>query len=259
MASNAHANLAGGSGLVERYKVNQFGTDYICGDVHGQFDELTLLLQMAGFDERTDRLYAVGDLVDRGPKCLHLPDWLGKSWFHTVRGNHDQGMVVVTRTGEVHEKYASEGGQWFLDLDQPLREVFAELACTMPFAIELETKRDTVGIVHAASLPSWPQMLIELEEWNSLSASSKRYLYHKCLWSRSKYDTQNTDRIDGVDRLFVGHKAVPQRMTLGNVHYIDTGCGKGGHLTLIDLNDDTRVFTLPNPPIYVPKLKPVVP
>lgn len=42
-----------------------------------------------GFDYVNDRLFSVGDLVDKGPEfetCLSL---LKESWFLSVLGNHD--------------------------------------------------------------------------------------------------------------------------------------------------------------------------
>ncbi len=53
---------------VMHYQENNIGNDYVCGDVHGCYDKLQEALDEIGFDPTKDRLFIVGDLVDRGPQ-----------------------------------------------------------------------------------------------------------------------------------------------------------------------------------------------
>jgi bis(5'-nucleosyl)-tetraphosphatase (symmetrical) len=70
---------------------------YIVGDIQGCFDPLRRLLDQIRFDPAKDRLWATGDLVNRGPKSLET-----LRFFHslgnralTVLGNHDLHLLAM--------------------------------------------------------------------------------------------------------------------------------------------------------------------
>jgi bis(5'-nucleosyl)-tetraphosphatase (symmetrical) len=70
---------------------------YAVGDIQGCYDPLVALLDKVNFDQSSDTLYCVGDLVNRGPKSLktiRLLKSLGNQCV-SVLGNHDIHLLAM--------------------------------------------------------------------------------------------------------------------------------------------------------------------
>lgn len=227
-------------GIIHSFVANKAGRDFVVGDIHGHFDTLHALLRQVQFDTDNDRLFAVGDVIDRGTQSEQVLNWLKKTWFHSVRGNHEQMIIeCMDGNGDI-ARHSRNGGEWFYKLPSTTQVSIATVLRELPMAIELElSDGETVGIVHAQA-----PLLIEGDDWqdgmaalkgergqNALEQAKKIALY-----SRTKFDSQDDAVIDGIVRLYVGHTTVPNVSRLGNTFYIDTGCSfSDGALSIVEL------------------------
>lgn len=67
------------------------------GDIQGCYYALRSLLDKVDFDPNNDKLWAVGDLIGRGPEALETVEFLYSlgTAFETVLGNHDLHFLAV--------------------------------------------------------------------------------------------------------------------------------------------------------------------
>lgn len=218
---------------IARYDRNVAGRDFVVGDVHGCFDKLAEAMDAVGFNPAKDRMFSVGDLVDRGAQSKDSANWLAQPWFHAVRGNHE-AMAINFANGHNHAfHYERNGGRWFIDLPDDQQQLYAELFAAMPIAIQVDTPTGTVGIVHA-EVPG--------NDWWKLRHPDKQAV-EVALWARDRISLEDESEVQNIDRVYVGHTPLDRPEKLGNVHYIDTGAVFGGALTVVHINDD------PNAPI----------
>lgn len=229
---------------VVRYAANTQGRDFIVGDIHGMFDLLRSLIANVGFNPDVDRLFALGDLVDRGPQSAEAYYWLELPWFHSIRGNHEQICIDVVRHNGDQMLHLINGGSWFyysteigslqdMGLSQ---EMLVEKFEKLPLAIELELPNgDLLGLIHAEpDGMQWGGVVRRLNENDDNSI-------HAAMWGRNRVRHQITTPINDVHTVVVGHTVVRTPSQLGNVLYLDTGACFGARLSMLQV-DTGEVF-----------------
>lgn len=190
------------------------------GDIHGAFDLLHATLDAIGFDPTCDRLYCVGDLIDRGDGSAGVVDLLKNPWAHAVSGNHEQFFCALAPNDlRIFARMNYNGLAWAKNLsDDKIEEIQAALS-SLPTAMEIPTKAGLVGLVHA-DIPkgmSW-------EAFKQAVRSRDLTTIDCALSGRDRIDERDDSGVAGLHRLFVGHTVVwngPD--VLGNVVAIDTG------------------------------------
>ena len=186
------------------------------GDIHGCFDKLYLQLIKIGFNRSVDRLFAVGDLIDRGPHSDRVLTFLDEPWFHTVIGNHERMTVNCYYEDLDEAAYVANGGQWFLDLPRSLQTVIVSVFNALPILIEVETPSGLVGIAHADCLST--------RDDNIQAISSQPDKWEPFFtWSRAAANSYLGMMVKGYRDVFMGHTVVDKHVIKGNMHFIDNG------------------------------------
>ena len=230
--------------LVVRHARNEAGRDFVVGDIHGMFAHLRSLLDEIEFDPGADRLFSVGDLVDRGPDSAAALDWLEHAWFHACRGNHEQ-FAIDSEDPDQYDLWINyNGGGWWLDLDDTVRARFREAFAGLPLAIEVETASGVVGIIHADVPP-----LLTWNRFMELLQARDRDAALYALWSRNRVQGAGARAPvrGGVERVYCGHTPTRTTVRIENVHYIDTGAvyvheGYGGaKLTAVQIHPERHL------------------
>lgn len=223
--------------FIKRFERNTKGRDLIVGDIHGHFSKLLRALTAINFDAKRDRLFSVGDLVDRGPESDQVLEWLALPWFHAVAGNHED-MAIRWPNGHMDAgNYMANGGAWNIGNPPELQREISETLAALPLGIELETDAGLVGIVHAeCPWDDWDKFRAALND-ATMSRSSLDRVEATAQWARTRIDYGDAMPVSGVRAVVVGHTPVKEPHKLGNVFYIDTGAwirGQYRPFTLLD-------------------------
>ena len=172
---------------------------YAIGDLQGCYKAFRRLLDLIGFDLRADKLWLVGDIVNRGPNSLALLRFIKELSDSDVAvmvlGNHDLHLLMVaegcakpTRSDTLQDI-----------LDAPDRD---ELLHWLRQQRMLHVEGDYV-MVHAGLLPSWSvaQATLLAQEVETALRGKK---FHKfCSHMYGNQPDRWDGSLEGYDRLRV--------------------------------------------------------
>lgn len=206
---------------------------FVCGDVHGSLMALKEAMQRVGFDKSQDRLWVVGDLVDRGPNSLEVLQLLKKPWFNSILGNHEE-MIVRGFAGEGDMALCSlqNGGGWFLGLSETQQAEAVALMAALPVVNTLISPSGRkIGLVHGEPpTDDWDQIVVGIETVPFRQVA---------LWGRNVVRGRRRlpeGGIRNVDHVYCGHTPLDETKTVENVSWIDTGaCFSDGKLTMVEV------------------------
>ena len=238
---------------------------FAIGDIHGELGALQDLLHRMGPYRADDTLVFLGDYVDRGPDSKGVVDFIRTevpklgAKVVTLRGNHEDGWLRVLREGwdgfvlppgngclacvrsynggppPTPGEHPANDDEWHqLMTGAFFPEEVVDWLETLPFWYE-----DEHAIYVHAGLPKIDDRFVHPREathpaallWTRTMDFFENYRGKTCIVGHtvtsllpaqlSSYDPENPDD------LWAGEQVIA----------IDTGCGKGGFLTAIELPD----------------------
>ena len=214
---------------------------YIIADIHGHYDKLLACLQFVNFDYENDKLIQLGDVVDRGPDSyMCIEELLKIKNLIAIQGNHDecwlksllkgepeQGLLWRQGAKETYQSYLKHGVnpeihlQFFINqvkfyIDEE-RRYFVHGGFNRHYAIDKQLDN---------TVYTWDRDLFsQALSYKNMTEEAKKYPF----------------KIHGKPKeIFIGHTPtiywdITIPMKAANIWNLDTGCGKGGLLTIMDL------------------------
>ncbi len=263
--------------MLGRERISFVVPTYAIGDIHGCYRTLEDLLRRLEVNETNDRLWLVGDLVNRGPCSLEVLRWArdtGRAMgdrFVQVLGNHDLHLLALDRGWSKRRRKDT--------LDDVLaahdRIELVEWLAKRP----LLHRQGRFVVVHAGLFPQWSVAVAEEwarrvesglrerkraaellrradsganvadPEWRALGAFTRlRTLTLQnefCSYTGPPEEApvgctpwfERADRESREETLVVGHWAAMGLRVEERLVALDSGCAWGGPLSAIRLDD----------------------
>ena len=248
---------------------------FILGDIHGCNKMMMDALKLAEYNAKTDYVFCVGDLIDRGPENLEvLAKFLYNPRFRAVRGNHDQFMI-----GGDYINWQYNGGMWaFEKLDtDTIEQIAGDMNNKLPVFMTIQHRGKRFGLVHAGVpfkykvqgneviTPNWDNIIDTIED-----DKHPEFLVEPYLWDRDVIQevcfnlvkagltnghpyfdryagfkdelTVNVPPVLGVDLVLHGHTGVPVPLRYQNRVYLDTGGVFNGRLTVATPTENGKLY-----------------
>ena len=170
---------------------------YLVGDLQGCCDAFDRLLAHIGFSPSRDRVYLLGDLVNRGPASLTTLErlqGLGDA-AHCLLGNHDLHLLAAARGA----RRVSKGDTLAAILNSPRRDAHLDWLRHQHLALHAHGWL----MVHAGVLPQWDtaQTLALAEEVQAVLRGPELGDFLHQMYGNSP--AQWSDDLQGADRLRV--------------------------------------------------------
>lgn len=205
---------------------------FVVGDIHGCYDELMAELERLKFNFEVDTLIAVGDLCDRGPKSPEVIRLLDKSWFNSVRGNHEQLLIDGFKL-DMTRDHILNGGGWFYNLPSKEQIGLYNRCLELPIALEVVTpSKGRIGVVHA-SVPGgdWKRFMdyLETPQWQDAA------MWDRSPWNQAARGREPLEPIKNIDHVYAGHTPHKEVVTSGNMTWLDTGYFATKKLTVLEV------------------------
>ncbi|XP_023782857.1 serine/threonine-protein phosphatase with EF-hands 2 [Cyanistes caeruleus] len=176
----------------------------VCGDLHGQLDDLFLIFYKNGLPSPSKSYVFNGDFVDRGKQSLEILVILFTFLLiypkevHLNRGNHEDHMVNLRYgfTKEVMQKYKVHG--------KKILKMFQNVFCWLPLATLIDQK---VLIIHGGISDTTDLDMLEKIQRDKF-ISVLRLKKRKESSRKAELQAINGERESGIDA--AGNEAAPR-------------------------------------------------
>ncbi len=219
---------------VRTIPANPHGRDFVVGDVHGCFRTLGSALVELRFDPDHDRLFGVGDLVNRGPHSAEAVDWLEHRFEAVTLGNHDRAALRWLE--DQLAGWGEAADNWMQTIPSKDHQRWHDALQRMPLALTIDTPDGLVGVVHAEPPDlQWSRATALLEEGDDAAIDNALLGFED---TTPDLDHTRKQPVQGLRALVSGHFVVEAVQITANRWNLDTGAGfaNRNRLSLLHIN-----------------------
>jgi serine/threonine protein phosphatase 1 len=213
---------------VQHHATNLAGRDFVVGDLHGCVEALRFLLREVDFDIARDRLFSVGDLVDRGDReqCEQALALLDKPWFYAVLGNHEDALCAVAEGHMPRTRWYGIGGGWAQSVPDAELVHYAQRLRELPLARVVGEGAQRFNVIHAEFFG---------DDADLDSGQFDPDVRERLLWGRDLVLGSGNPPPRALSLTFCGHTPVREVRQIGSQVFIDTGAFiTEGRLTMVE-------------------------
>ncbi len=249
-------NCCEGTNKNQRKEEPQEKSIYVCSDLHGQYDVYKTML---GQLKEGDKLYILGDVIDRGPGGIKiLQDIIQhKEQIEFFVGNHELMMIQSLFLKEEKERQnwirdvngGKETEEDFNKLSPKEQEDIGKLLMNALVYKEININGENIYLVHAKASPAKGKNQETVYEFLQQGREDE---LKECVWSR--INTPKSNKTNEVWKesdiskentlTIVGHTPTDNKKIQVYDSFVDIDCGAAyyGNGCLLRLNDGKVVY-----------------
>lgn len=212
---------------------------FCIGDIHGELDYLIQVIKKSNINYENDELIFLGDVMDRGLHPFKCMDELLKfKNLILIKGNHDSSFI-----SHIHNGFSfldsNSGTEVSIDAWNNLskKEKIYYNEQFLDKMIDYYISDDNIIFTHGGfdRLKKVESQISNVFQWD-------RELVNQAMSCTNK---QKLKTVDNFKEIFIGHTPtiywdIKEPIIKGGVVNVDTGSGKGGKLTIMDI--DTKEY-----------------
>lgn len=188
---------------------------YLIADIHGEYDLFIKLLAKINFNPAEDKLYILGDVVDRGKDPIKTLQYIydNQDSIILLKGNHEQMMIDTIVNGNYYLWFYNGGRityDEYINLSEEQQDKLFNYINNLPCIQQIEVNNKKYILAHAGVEVGHNGQILEMQDQDFL------------LWAREEF-FNNTEIVNDVT-VIVGHTPTV------NLHKSDliwySNCGK---------------------------------
>jgi serine/threonine protein phosphatase 1 len=206
---------------------------FIISDIHGEITQLKNILNKIDYNDNM-MIILLGDIIDRGENSFETYKYIRRlkdknNNFILLRGNHEQMMIDSLLDKKVNNGLYNKEDAMIIWQQNGGAKTIRDFKNNRELLVEAAKWFDNLPYIYETNKYIFVHAGIDPEK--RLYEQNK----NDFLWIRNKFIKAKKFKTNKI--IIAGHTPFDKPQVLGNRIILDTGAGKGGYLTVMNLNE----------------------